>query len=272
MLNKAIGMPLHAQLTAVLREQINTGKLSIHTKLPSERELCAEYGISRITVRKALAKLIHEGLVYSSVGKGIYIAEPKLEKELQPLISITEDARRRGVSVSSQVLEAAIIYADNSLAIRLQVSQGVEVVKLHRLRLMGNIPAAIQCAYLPHHLCPNLLRYDFSSRSLLDVLRTEYKLKLTRAKSDIEAALAQDEEASLLELPTPAAVLVAEQTTYLENEAVIEFVRSAFPGGGRYRFTATVCVSDRYAKSPSVGRRDRPAERGKGTEGGDREK
>ena len=259
MLNKTIGTPFHVQLTDLLREQIITAQLPIHTKLPSERELCEQYAISRITVRKALAELMHEGLVYSSVGKGIYVAESKLKRELQPLISFTEDARRRGVSVSSQVLEAAIIHADNSLVARLRVAQGAEVVKLHRLRLMDGIPAAIQCAYLPHHLCPNLLQHDFSSRSLLDVLRTEYKLKLTRAESDIEAALAQDEEASLLELPTPAAVLVAEQTTYLDNDTIIEFVRSAFPGG-RYRFTTTVGVSDHYAG------------RGKGTEGGDREK
>lgn len=234
MLNKAIGTPLHVQLTDLLSEQIRAGELAIYTKLPSERELCAEYAISRITVRKALAELTHAGLVYSSVGKGIYVAEPRLERELQPLTSFTEDARRRGVSVSSRVLEAAIIHADNSLAIRLQVSQGVEVVKLHRLRLMDGTPAAIQCAYLPHHLCPNLLHHDFSSRSLLEVLRTEYELKLVGAESDIEAALAQPEEVSLLQLPTPAAVLVVEQTTYLNNDEVIEFVRSAFPGG-RYR-------------------------------------
>lgn len=234
MLNKAIGTPLYAQLAALLREQINTGKLPIHTKLSSERELCEQYAISRITVRKALAELMHEGLVYSSVGKGIYVAEPKLERELQPLTSFTEEARRRGVSVSSQVLEATIVHADNSLVVRLQVSPGAEVVKLYRLRLMDGIPAAIQCAYLPHHLCPNLLQHDFSSHSLLDILRTEYKLKLARAESNIEAALARPEEVSLLQLPAPAAVLIAEQTTYLNNDAVIEFVRSAFPGG-RYR-------------------------------------
>jgi GntR family transcriptional regulator len=235
MLDRTTGTPLHVQLTDLLRRQINTSQLPVHTKLPSERELCEQYAISRITVRKALAALMHEGLVRSIAGKGTYVAELKLQRELEPLVGFSEDIRRRGMSVSSRVLEAAIIRADSHLAGQLHLLPDVEVVKLHRLRLVNSIPVAIQCAYLPHHLCPDLLQYDFSSRSLLDVLRTEYQLKLVRAESDIEAALARPEEASLLQLPTPAAVLVAEQTTYLDNDAVIEFVRSVF-AGDRYKF------------------------------------
>lgn len=235
MLDRTTGTPLHVQLTDLLRRQINTDQIPIHTKLPSERELCEQYDVSRITVRKALSQLAHEGLVRSIAGKGTYVAELKLQRELQPLVGFLEDIRRRGMSVSSRVLEAAIIRADSHLAGHLHLLPDVEVVKLHRLRLVNSIPVAIQCAYLPHHLCPDLLQYDFSSRSLLDVLRTEYQLKLVRAESDIEAALARPEEASLLQLPTPAAVLVAEQTTCLDNDAVIEFVRSVF-AGDRYKF------------------------------------
>jgi len=235
MLNRATETPLHVQLTDLLRRQIKAGQLPVHTKLPSERELCEQYDVSRITVRQALSQLAHEGLVRSIAGKGTYVAELKLQRELEPLLGFSEDIRRRGMSVSSRVLEAAIVHADSSLADRLHLLPDVEVVKLHRLRLVNSIPVAIQCAYLPHHLCPDLLQYDFSSRSLLDVLRTEYQAKLVRAESDIEAALAGPEEASLLQLPTPAAVLIAEQMTYLDNDAVIEFVRSVF-AGDRYKF------------------------------------
>ena len=231
MFNKTGGMPLYIQLINMLRKQIESGQLTPHMKLPSERELCKKYNISRVTIRRAFAELIHEGLIYTSIGKGVYVAEKKLERKLQPLVSFTADMRRRGMSVSSKIIETAIIHADNSLATRLNLLPETEVVKLHRLRIVEGIPIAIQHSYLPHYLCPGILKYDFSSLSLLDILRNEYNLKLVRAESEIEAALANSEESSLLQLPKISAILIVDQTTYLENKAIIEFVHSVFPGG-----------------------------------------
>ncbi|MCD6443005.1 MAG: GntR family transcriptional regulator [Thermotogae bacterium] len=228
------GIPLYRRLVKMIKKKIMDGELQPHTKLPSEREMCEKYGISRTTVRRAMSELIHEGLVYTSVGRGIYVAEPKFEKELQPLTSFTESMKRRGLSVSSKILDSGLIKADDRLARRLKVLPGTEVVKLHRLRYVEGIPTAIQYAYLPHHLCPDILKYDFSRFSLLKILKTVYGLKLAKAESEIEAGLASVEEAELLDLPIPSAVLIVEQTTYLDSGAVIEFVRSIFPGG-RYR-------------------------------------
>ncbi len=230
MLDKESAVPLHAQLRDLLREQILRQQLTAHAQLPSERDLCEQYAVSRITVRQALAELLREGLIYTSIGKGTYVAMPRLKEELQPLSSFTQDMARRGMVASSRVLEAAIVGADEILAARLQVPPGAEVVKLRRLRLTDSLPIALQLTWLPHHLCPRLLDYDLSSRSLFDILRTEYRLRLVRAETDIEAALAGPEESRLLQLPTPAAVLISEQTTFLDNDAVIECARSVFCG------------------------------------------
>ena len=82
----------------LLRKQIQGNQLPPNTQLPSERELCEQHAISRITVRKAMDELLHEGLVYTCVGKGTYVAEPKLSEELQPFSSFTEDMQRRGMA------------------------------------------------------------------------------------------------------------------------------------------------------------------------------
>jgi len=240
MLDKASATPLYVQLAALLREQIRSHQLLPGAQLPSERELCEQHGVSRITVRQALDELVHEGLVYTSVGKGTYVAEPKLNEELQPLSSFTQGMHRRGMAASSQVLEAAVMYADDFLAARLHVPREAGVVKLRRLRLADGLPTAIQLAYLPHHLCPDLLQYDLSLRSLFDVLRTEYRLKLVRADTNIEAALARPEETRLLQLSSPAAVLISEQTTYLNTDAVIELTRSIFRGD-QYKLHTRTC-------------------------------
>ena len=77
----------------------------------------------------------------------------------------TEDIAKRGMRSSSEVLEAEIVNADDFLIEKLKVLPGVEVVKLKRLRLANGIPIAVQQAYLPHYLCQELLKYNFSSRS-----------------------------------------------------------------------------------------------------------
>ncbi len=234
-LDRHSGVPLHVQLKNALRAQIASGRLPVHERLPSERELCLQYGVSRITVRRALSEMAHEGLIYSSVGKGTYVSAPKVDSELQPLTGFTEEMAREGMQVSSRVLEARFVPADVFLADRLRVPRGAEVVKLQRLRLADGLPYVVQVAYLPHALCPGLLRFDFAQRSLFEVLRHEYGLRLVRADTVIEAALAEPEEARLLQCRAPQAVLVTEQVTYLDSGAVIELARSVFHGD-RYKF------------------------------------
>jgi GntR family transcriptional regulator len=228
MLNKDSSVPLHVQLANVLREQVIRRELGPNERLPSERELCQQYGISRITVRQALSELAQAGLVYSSVGKGTYVAETAFQEELQPLSSFTQDLERRGMRAASQVLEASIIPADEHWSEVFYVPRGAELVRLHRLRLSGDLPIAVQLTHLPHHLCPHILEYDFSSCSLYEVLRNAYKLRLARSETVLEAALATSLEADILGLPQPTAVLVSYQTTLLDTGIVIEMTRSTF--------------------------------------------
>ncbi len=240
MLDRDSGVPLHTQLTDLLREQIVAGILPPRARLPSERILCDRHGVSRITVRKALSELVHDGLIYTSVGKGTYVSEPTLSEELQPLSSFSDDIRRRGMTPSSRMLEAVIVHADDALAERLRVPRGAETVKVHRLRLADGLPIAIQVTHLPHRLCPGLLRFDLAARSLFDVLRAEFGLVLVQAETVIEAAIAAEDEARLLQLPSPAAVLISEQTTYLESGRVIEHARSIFRAD-RYKLHTHIC-------------------------------
>lgn len=234
MLTKESRIPLHIQMADRIREQIRRGEILPNTRLPSERELCELYDISRITVRRALATLSQEGLILSTTGKGNFVAQTAFTEELQPLSSFTQDLTRRGLRASSITLTQEIIPADDTLAAKFGIPRGAEMVRLRRLRLADDLPIAVQITHLPHHLCPDLLRNDFSDRSLYEVLRSQYGLVLVRSDTEIMAALAQPEELNLLKLKPPAAVLISDQTTYLENRVVIEVTRSIF-NADRYK-------------------------------------
>jgi len=237
MFDKVIGIPMHHQLKEIIKEQVLSGALPPHTQLPSERELCEQYGISRTTVRRAMAELLNDGLIYTTVGKGTFVSTPPIKEEIQPLSGFTEDMARRGIKASSRILGISIENANDDQAKWLLIPRGAEVVAISRLRLADGFPIAIQYNWLPHHLCQGLLTYDLAERSLYSILRNDLQLKLSRADTSIRAALATPQECRLLSITSPAALLVSEQTTYLANGTVIEYVRTYFRGDQYTLFT-----------------------------------
>ncbi len=246
LLNRNLGVPLHVQLADRIRERITSGRWSPHSNLPSERELCEQYNISRITVRQALSRLDADGLIYTTPGKGRYVSETPLREQLLPLSSFTDDALRSGRTATNQVLELTVADADPKAIERLGMQErppgSREVVRLKRLRLLDDAPIAIHTSYLPHYLCPGLARYDYATGSLFDVLRNGYGLHLARADTTLQAALATPEERRLLKLSSPAAVLIVDQTTYLDDGSTVEFLHGVYRGDA---YTLVMRMSER---------------------------
>jgi len=224
-------VPLYMQLKTILASQINRGELRPHEKLPSERELCRTFGISRMTVRHALNTMALGGLVYTEPGKGIFVADPRLSLNVQVSLSgFTEDVLRSGAAPSSLLLDACLCRATPELTGPLHVAEGEELASIKRLRMVDKVPVAVQTAYLSHRLCPGILRYDLAAQSLMRILGKEYGLRLARAEQTVRAVLATPEELELLGLSGPAPVLSTERTTYLDTGEVIEFAQGTFCG------------------------------------------
>ena len=254
--------PLHAQLRHVIVENISSGRWSTDTQIPSERELCERYSVSRTTARRTLTDLVHEGKLYTVSGKGTFVSKPR--ETLEPFTGFSESVRRTldvgshtglqdpdnedfgrrgdGGGVVSRVLEAEHLEASEDLARHLKVRVFTPVVKLKRLRFWSGRPLSVQTAYLPEHLCPGLLRRDFSNASLFKTLRREYGLTLARGHTVIKAGLASAEERAWLELNSPAAVLRTYQTTFLDTGEVVEYGECVYPGE-RFELTSAAWQS-----------------------------
>lgn len=228
-------IPLYSQIKESLLGCITRGELHPGDQLPSQRELCEQFGASHMTVRRAIEELVKLGMITAIPGKGLYVAAAKPEPESSPLVSFTEDITRRGMRPSSRVLEAYKTTASPLLAKTLEVEEGTPLIYLRRLRLGDDIPMAIQTCHLVYGLCPGLLNYDLNQDSLYRILREEFHIHLADCSATVEAALASEEEARVLALPLPAAVLITEQITYTDQGRPIEFLHSIYRGD-RYRF------------------------------------
>ncbi len=231
--------PLYVQLKAKLLEEITAGRYHLHQRLPSEREFSERFQVSRMTVRQALLELARDGVIYTRIGKGTFVAEPKIDQPLRAVTSFSQDVQARGSKPASRVLEARVVAATPDIAAALRLLPNDDVILLSRLRLADHTPLAIETAYLPFHLLPKLLRHNFAVESLYSVLEHEYKITLTQAEQHIEAALASPREMDLLKLSHPAAVLHIHRLTLASDGVPVEYVFSTYRGD-RYKFRSTL--------------------------------
>jgi GntR family transcriptional regulator len=230
-LSKTSGRPLHFQLKDAIIRDIGNGRYGADSAILSERELCVEYAVSRTTVRKAIADLMHEGWLYVVSGKGSFVANRTLTQDIEPLVGFTQAIERQGLVAATKILRFHRCDADDELAALMGVRPGSALIELVRLRIVTEKPVAVQTVFLPEHLCPGILGFDFNVRSLYDVFRSDYGLELVSGHTKIDAALADDVEKSWLALPEPAAILRSEQITKLADNRIIELCRSSFVAG-----------------------------------------
>ncbi len=240
-LNPGSPVPLYIQLKNSLLRLIRQGDIKPHERLPSERELGEEFGISRMTVRQAIQPLIRDGFLYTQAGKGTYVGEIRFEQD-RTLTGFSEEMNKLGLTPSSQVLETSIVPALADMAEKLEISPNSGVIRISRLRKANGQVIALETTHLPQMLCPNLLKYDFSRESLYAVLRQDYGLKLVSAEQTVEAALANRQELHILQLKSPAAVLRMQRTTRTDQGTVAEYVESVYRGD-RYKLSTTLSVN-----------------------------
>lgn len=243
-LNRRHPLPLYLQLEESLRADILARRLQPHQQLPSERELCGQFRVSRMTVRQALLDLARDGLIYSRIGKGTFVSEPKIDQQLRTLTGFSQDMAARGSKPTSFVLEAKCEPAADAMAQALHLPPAAQVILLMRVRLADDLPLAVETVHLPENLCPGLLRHDFSCESLYAVLEQDYGYRLTRAEQTIEAGLAGPREVGLLQVQPRAPILIMERLTFTEQNVPIEHVHSIYRGD-RYKFSSVLSIEAR---------------------------
>ena len=151
-------------------------RLGVGTAIPSERQLSADLGVSRLTVRAALDDLAREGYLVRRRGSGTYVQQPKIEQQLT-MTSFSEDMRRRGMVASSKTLSLTRQLAGPRLGRFLNVSPGDEVVVVKRLRLADGVSMAIETLHIPASIVPGVTPKELEG-SFYDLLRAKYRVEI----------------------------------------------------------------------------------------------
>ena len=231
----------YIQLQRQIEKAIADGKLPPGIPLPPEREIAKLTGLSRVTVRKAIAPLVKSGLVEQKQGSGSLIAEPvqRVEQSLSRLTSFTEDMQFRGIKTTSRWLNRAISAPSPEEIMNLAISTSETVSRIDRLRFANDIPMAIERATLPNYILKDPLNVK---NSLYETLEKIGK-KPVRAIQHIKATNIKKEDAILLKCDEGTACLNVTRLSFLGSGEVVEFTKSVYRGDA-YDFVAELRIPE----------------------------
>lgn len=247
MLDRQSAVPLYYQIQQFLLEQIHSGVFEPGEAISSEQEISARFRVSRMTVRQALRSLCDEGVLYSQRGRGTFVSQAKLEKNFRNVLSFSEEMSNSGSRPSSKVLSFSIVPADVNTAEALRIKAQDNVISLRRLRLADEIAMAIEWSHIPVHFCPDLLGTFDARTSLYATLAERYGLEIAITEEVAEAAVANAEEARLLEIRKASAVFRLARTSYLRDGRPVEYVNSIYRGD-RYRIVNRLSAQGKKEK------------------------
>jgi len=222
-------LPIYRQIRDVLVNEIQelyqAGDL-----LPSENQLAQRFSVNRHTLRRAIDELVADGFVERHHGKGIYVLEPAIYYSIGTSTRFTETLQSQGRSTTSRVLRKQVIEARGSVASRLGLTDGEQVIFIETLRTVESKPFCIISHFIPFNGFLKVFE-QYDTGSLHEFLKTHYDIKLKREESLISSVLPEAADASLLNMPKQAPVLrVKSLNVYHNTNIPFEYAVTRFRG------------------------------------------
>lgn len=228
-LHKDSPTPLYERLHHDMLDKISARVWKPGQRIPSEMELCDLYGVSRITVRKAIEDLVRSGHLRRHRGKGTFVQMEFIENKLSKFYSFSETLNSKGLNELAEVLAFEVVSADMSLSGKLRLgAHDTLVFKVMRLRNVDDIPYAVETSFIPKKLVPDLTEEMVSENGLYAAMRI-LGVVPDRAQETFHAASLGGLEARLLRQEPRDAVMSIERLT-LSGSIYVEYCRSIVRG------------------------------------------
>lgn len=248
-------VPLYLQIEEELRGLIQSGDLRPLSKVPSENQLADQFGVSRMTARKALDRLVAEDVMFRRPGKGTFVGQPKIAYGPTQLLSFSAAMKAQGVRQSTKVLDAGTLRAPRNIARAFDLPIGAKVILIRRLRLVEGKPAVIHTAFIPAQYA-GILQGDLTGS--LTELMISVGARVVHTNDSVESVLATGEIARLLHVRAGSPLVRISGTAYSQEMEPVRHSEGIYRGD-RFRFRVDTRGGDAVLPDIRMEHKEEPA-------------
>ncbi len=217
---------LYLQLAHSITEAIERAEWAVGDKLPIERDLCTQHGVSLAVVRAAMQELARAGLIEKSPGKGTFVRRKARRNEITLSTTLTEMLLDFGIEWKTDVTQKMACVPPTDLAELFSQESSPEVFKVTRLRSVEDTPLLLDTAYVSNDLCPGLAFEDLRRASLFDLLQERFQVPVLRIADSLEVTTLEEREARLLKREIGQSALLLDRIAYTVSDRVVAFIRA----------------------------------------------
>ncbi len=228
-------LPLYCQLAEIIEEKIDSGIWKEGMLIPSERELCTLYNMSRITVRNAIHELVQKGKLEKIQGKGTYVSDKSIVQNLGNVYSFSKEMEKQGKISSTKLVKKEIIKASLKIANALNINENDEVIYIERLRCAEFTPIMLEKTYFPKDKYEFVWDIDLNKQPLYNTLEIEYGITIDYAIETFKACELNSYESKLLNCKSLHYGLLVNRKSYCEGRIVC--YSSIVSKGDSFEFT-----------------------------------
>jgi GntR family transcriptional regulator len=226
--DKTKPLSLYYQLKEKLLKKIRDGEWKAGQKIPPETDLCALYGLSRITVRKSIEELVRDGYLVRFQGKGTFVASISFEQKLSKFYSFSEALLQKGKKEHVKMLSFSVEDVTEKIANHLAIGTSEKIFRIVRLRSVDDTIYALETSYIPLNICPALKEKNIIERGLYNSMR-----KLGANPQNIIEKIRADalrvQEAKQMKSKAGIPIIRLERTTF-DGTLIIEYCVSIVRG------------------------------------------
>ncbi len=221
-------LPLYYQMADDIKRQIKNGEIKKGDKLKTEKYYQEFYGISRVTVRKALKSLVDEGFIINKPNKGYFSCYSTNSKNIDSFVSTHQRITKLGKKSTSDILKMEQLLADEELKNNLECSLGDKIIAIHRVRKVDDKPYAYQIIWLQEKMFKNFNPWLLKDHSLRSIMEEDYNYILSYSDENIEAVMPSDYVVKLLCVDKREPILFITARLFTNQKQVAEYSKTYY--------------------------------------------
>lgn len=222
----------YEQIALDIQKKINNGQYLPNDQLPLEKEMCIQYNVSRITIKKAMDKLVMNGSVVKRRGAGTFVKDVDLE-EITDISTSKQfngfSGSHMGEKIQTKVIDFKVINPSQEIANKLKMEKDDFVYYICRVRYAEDKPCVVEYTYMPIDVISGIKR-DMLDGSIYRYIEEDLKLKIKSAHRTVRALIGNDLEKEELNIDDNMPILQVEQIAFLDNGQPFEYSKSSHRG------------------------------------------